>query len=232
MNEDKASRYHRLKRQSAIALAGVTAVGLVVLVCGGSLWLRDLAGALTASASSSPSTVAAYVLLLTLGYQLFTLPVTFFESFVLERRYGLSSAPLRAWLVDHVKAVMLLTALALAGAEIVYLMLNLLPKWWWAASAAGFVAAIIVLAKMAPTILLPLFYRFKPLDRDTLQDKLVSLSTRARVPVLGVYEWGLGAKTRRANAALVGTGSTRRILLSETLLADFSDADIDFILAH
>ena len=232
MNEDKASRYHRLKRQSAIALAGVTAVGLVVLVSGGSLWLRDLAGALTASASSSPSTVAAYVLLLTLGYQLFTLPVTFFESFVLERRYGLSSAPLRAWLVDHVKAVMLLTALALAGAEIVYLMLNLLPKWWWAASAAGFVAAILVLAKMAPTILLPLFYRFKPLDRDTLQDKLVSLSTRARVPVLGVYEWGLGAKTRRANAALVGTGSTRRILLSDTLLADYTDEEIEVILAH
>jgi STE24 endopeptidase len=232
VNEDKASRYHRLKRRSAVLLAGVTALGLGALVAGGSLWLRDLAAAVTASTASSPLTVAAYVLLLALAYQLCTLPVTFFESFVLERRYGLSSAPLRAWLVDHLKAAMLLTVLALAAAEIVYLTLNLFPKWWWAASAASFVIAIVVLAKVAPTVLLPLFYRFKPLDRGTLQEKLVSLSKRARVPVLGVYEWGLGAKTRRANAALVGTGSTLRILLSDTLLADYTDEEIEVILAH
>ena len=232
MNEDKGSRYHRFKRRATVAQAGVTAVGLAWLVAGGSLWLRNLAAAVTASTASSSSTVAAYVLLLAAAYQLWTLPVTFFESFVLERRYGLSLAPLRAWFVDHLKAAILLTILALAGAEFVYLTLNLLPKWWWAASAFSFVTAMVLLARIAPTVLLPLFYRFKPLERATLQEKLVLLSTRARVPVLGVYEWGLGAKTRRANAALVGTGSTRRILLSDTLLADYTDEEIEVILAH
>ena len=188
--------------------------------------------ALTGAGYSTPTTVAAYVLPLMLGYQLSTLPLTFFESFVLERRYGLSSAPPRAWLADHLKAAVLMTVLALAGVEIVYATLNLFPKWWWAASAASFVVALIVLARMAPTVLLPLFYRFKPLDRESLQEKLVVLSSRARVPVLGVYEWGLGAKTRRANAALVGTGSTRRILLSDTLLTDYTDEEIEVILAH
>src|SRR5262245_17418160 len=188
--------------------------------------------AVTGAGHSAPSTVAAYVLLLSLAHQLCALPVTFFESFVLERRYGLSSAALRTWLADHLKAAMLLTLLALAGAEIVYLALNLFPKWWWAASAASFVFALLVIARTAPTVLLPLFYRFKPLERESLQEKLVLLSTRARVPVLGVYEWGLGAKTRRANAALVGTGSTRRILLSDTLLADYTDEEIEVILAH
>ena len=232
MNEDKASRYHRIKRRSAVALAGVTAAGLVVLLAGGSLWLRDVAMAVAGSGVSAPSTVAVYALLFTLGYQLCTLPLTFFESFVLERRYGLSSAPLRAWIADHLKAAVLLTVFALVGAEIVYLALNLFPKFWWAASGAGFVTALILLARIAPTVLLPFFYRFKPLDRSSLQEKLVSLSTRARVPVLGVYEWGLGAKTRRANAALVGTGSTRRILLSDTLLTDYTDEEIEVILAH
>jgi STE24 endopeptidase len=52
------------------------------------------------------------------------------------------------------------------------------------------------------------------------------------VPALGVYAWGLGAKTRRANAALVGFGATRRILLSDTLLALYSDDEIEVILAH
>jgi STE24 endopeptidase len=93
----------------------------------------------------------------------------------------------------------------------------------------GFTA---VLARLAPVLLLPLFYRFTPLERPALTERLLALSKRAGVPVLGVYEWGLGAKTRRANAALVGSGATRRILLSDTLLAEYSDDEIEVILAH
>jgi STE24 endopeptidase len=65
-----------------------------------------------------------------------------------------------------------------------------------------------------------------------LVERLMALSQRAGVPALGVYEWGLGANTRRANAALVGSGSTRRILVSDTLLADYTEDEIEVILAH
>jgi STE24 endopeptidase len=81
-------------------------------------------------------------------------------------------------------------------------------------------------------VLLPMFYRFKPLDRAPLLARIDALSRRAGVPVLGVYEWSLGDKSRRANAALVGAGANRRILLSDTLLADYSDDEIEVILAH
>jgi STE24 endopeptidase len=79
---------------------------------------------------------------------------------------------------------------------------------------------------------MPIFYRFQPLDREALRERLLTLSRRARVPVLGVFEWGLGEKTSRANAALVGAGRTRRILVSDTLLKDYSDDEIEVILAH
>jgi STE24 endopeptidase len=91
---------------------------------------------------------------------------------------------------------------------------------------------MIALAKIAPLVLLPMFYTFTPLERESLRARLVALSRRAGVPVLGIYEWGLGEKTRRANAALVGTGTTRRILVSDTLLSQFSDDEIEVILAH
>jgi STE24 endopeptidase len=93
-------------------------------------------------------------------------------------------------------------------------------------------AALGSLTKMTPLVVLPLFYKFTPLDRESLRARLVALSARAGVPVLGVYEWGLGEKTRRANAALVGTGATRRIIISDTLLAQFSDDEIEVVLAH
>src|SRR5260221_14062113 len=66
----------------------------------------------------------------------------------------------------------------------------------------------------------------------SLRDMQLTLALRAGIPVLGECEWGLGEKTTRANAALVGVGRTRRILVSDTLLKDYSDDEIEVILAH
>ena len=74
------------------------------------------------------------------------------------------------------------------------------------------------MAFAAPLVLFPLFFSFRPLDREALVRRLVALASRVGAPVLGVYEWSLGDRSRTANAALVGLGSTRRILLSDTLL--------------
>lgn len=173
-----------------------------------------------------------YVAVLAAIQELFAFPLAIYRGFFLERRYGLSSEPFSAWLRDHAKAAGLGFILGFAGAEVVYASLRIAPSWWWLLSSAVFVVAIGILAMIAPLVLLPLFYKFTPLTRESLRARLVSLSERAGVPVLGVYEWGLGDKTRRANAALVGTGATRRIIVSDTLLAEYSDDEIEVILAH
>jgi STE24 endopeptidase len=230
VNEDKSVRYHRLRRQASV-LSLVLTAGLLsgLLLSGATLALRGVA----ASVVDSPAAqVAVYLLLLGLLQEIVGLPLAFYRTFVLERQYGLSFEPLSVWIRDHVKALLIGGTLALGAVEIVYATLRWSPRWWWAASAAAFMAATVLLAKLAPIVLLPIFYRFKPLDRDSLRARLLALSQRAGVPVLGVYEWGLGEKTRRANAALVGTGRTRRILVSDTLLEQYSDDEIEVILAH
>ena len=190
------------------------------VVLGVSLWLRP----------SIP--IWRYVLVLAMVHQLVALPVAFYSSFVLDRRYELSTEPFGTWLKDHLKAFGIVTVLGLAAAEGTYMLMRWFPAYWWLAAALAGTAFTILLARLAPVILLPLFYRFVPLDRPELNDRLVKLSRRAGVPVLGVYEWALGAKTRRANAALVGAGATRRILLSDTLLAEYTEDEIEVILAH
>ena len=110
--------------------------------------------------------------------------------------------------------------------------MRLTPDRWWLVSAAVLTAALAALSALTPVVLLPLFYRFRPLQRPELRDRLTRLSQRAGIAVLGVYEWGLGDTTRRANAALVGSGRTRRVLVSDTLLAEYSDDEIEVILAH
>ena len=231
MNEEKSSRYHRLKRHaSVLSLVVTAALWASLLLTGASATLRDVSHAI--AGSSATAIVAVYAVLFILLQEAVTFPIAYYRAFVLERQYGLSMEPLSAWLRDHLKAVLVAAALAIAAAEIVYATLERWPRWWWFASATVFVGATVLLAKLAPILLLPIFYRFKPLDRDSLRARLIALSERAGVPVLGVYEWGLGEKTRRANAALVGTGRTRRILVSDTLLQQYSEDEIEVILAH
>src|SRR5437773_1963015 len=100
---------------------------------------------------------------------------------------------------------------------------------WAGGLAIGRSHAVVVVFYV---LVLPLFYRFKPLDKTGLRDRLTSLAARANTSIRGVYEWTLSDRTKKANAALTGLGNTRRILLSDTLLAEYSDDEIEVILAH
>jgi STE24 endopeptidase len=234
MNEDKAARFHRLQRSCFWTALGIQTIGLLMLVADG--WaqrLRDAALALTGGTSpSSIATVIVFTIMLLALLEILGAPERLYRTFILERRYGLSDIPLRLWVSDYAKGRALGAVLSLAASIAVYLAMAIAPERWWMLVAALGVLFLIVAARLLPSVFLPMFYVFKPLDRDSLRERIESLSRRANVPVLGIYEWGLGDKTRRANAALVGTGRGRRILLSDTLLSQYSDDEIEVILAH
>jgi STE24 endopeptidase len=172
------------------------------------------------------------VVLLTLLNEVAGLPLGFYSGFYLERQYQLSKETLRGWLVDQAKSLGIGVMLATVAAEIIYGLIRLSPQWWWLSAGLTFTLLIVGLTNLAPVLLLPIFYSVKPLDRDALRARLLALADRAGARVLGAYEWGLGEKTRKANAALAGLGGTRRILVSDTMLAEFSDDEIEVVLAH
>ena len=234
MNEDKAARFHRLQRRCFWTALGIQTIGLLVLVAGGwSQRVRDAALALTGgTAPSSIATVIVFTIMLLALLEILGAPERFYRTYILERRYGLSDIPLALWVSDYTKGRALGAALGLAASIAVYLAMAIAPERWWMIVATLGVLFLIVAARLLPSVFLPMFYAFKPLDRDSLRERIESLSRRANVPVLGIYEWGLGDKTRRANAALVGTGRGRRILLSDTLLSQYTDDEIEVILAH
>ena len=228
MNEDKATRYHRLKRQAGIASLAWTVVLLVgLLVTGWSGWLRDGAERLLPFAP-----VLAYVLLLTVINEVVGLPLAFYSGWLVERRYDLSNERLWSWLRDQVKSFGIGVVLGGGGASLIYRIMRLFPDRWWLVSGLVFALLIVGLTNLAPVLLLPLFYSVRPLDRDGLRERLLALADRAGARVLGAYEWGLGDKTKKANAALAGLGSTRRILVSDTMLAEYPDEEIEVVLAH
>ncbi len=229
MNEDRAVRYHRLRRRVTVLsmLAGAAALG-VLLAFGWSVDLADWSRGVAGTSAGVP----LFTAILVFGWELLSLPLAFYSSFLLDRQYGLSSESLTTWTADHLKAFGVGFVMTVGAAVAVYGSIRVLPDVWWIADTGLFAVVAIVLLRLAPVLLMPMFYRFSPLAQERLRDRLIALSIRAGIPVLGVFEWGLGEKTTRANAALVGMGGTRRILLSDTLLKDYSDDEVEVILAH
>ncbi len=230
MNEDKSSRYHRLQRRASIASFAWSAALLVTLAStSGSLHIRDAVTALTASAALA---IVLYVVALTLLHEIGAFPLALYSDYFLEHRYGLSRQALSGWLLDHAKGTAIGLALVVGLASLLYWTMRVVPGWWWLASGLFFAALLVTFVHLAPVLLLPVFFRFTPLDAPALRERLERLAERAGARVMGVFRWELGSKTSKANAALAGSGRTRRILIADTMLDQYSDDEIEVVLAH
>ncbi len=153
-------------------------------------------------------------------------------SFRLEHQYHLSNQKVRSWMWDELKGWLVGLVIAAILVELIYLTIRHSPQHWWLIAWAVFLVLFVLFAQIAPVVLFPLFYKFKPLENEDLKARLLRLSERAGTRVRGVYEWKLSEKSKKANAALTGLGSTRRIILADTLLENYTPDEIEAILAH
>jgi STE24 endopeptidase len=152
--------------------------------------------------------------------------------FRLEHRFNLSNQRLFSWIKDEIKGWLLGLVMATVLAEIVYALIRLWPPYWWFLAWLAFVPIIIFFNQIAPVVFYPMFYKYVPLQNEELRARLTRLGERAGTRVRGVYEWKLSEKSKKANAELAGLGATRRIILSDTLLQNYSDDEIEAVLAH
>lgn len=224
-----ADRYHRLQLFLSLLGLGLSIAYLLALIFTDAG--HGLARAAARVTTARWGQVALVALALGAGQGVLTLPLKLIRGFWLPRRFGLLHQPLGGWLADQLKAALIGGALGLAAVEIVYALLALTPLWWIVA-AAIFIAAQIAMAALVPIWIVPLFYRLTPLADSGLRDRLLTLARRAGVAAIGVFVADQSRKSRTANAAVVGLGRTRRIILFDTLLAEFRPEEIESVLAH
>ncbi len=225
-----ARRYNRVKRWLGASDFGLGLVLLLaLLVTGWSASLRDLA--YRAAFQHYTLAVFLYVLMLMTAAKLLGLGLDYY-GFRLERRFQLSNQRLRAWVWDEFKGFLVGLVFAAIVAELLYFILRQAPQYWWLIAWVAFLALFVLMAQLAPVVLFPVFYKFEPLKNEDLKARLVRLSEHAGTQVRGVYRWKLSEKSKKANAALTGLGSTRRIILADTLLDNYSADEIEAVLAH
>jgi STE24 endopeptidase len=226
----QARQYSRIRRWLSASDTALGVVFLVVLLAAGfSRDLRDLS--FQFAREHYVLALFFYVLLLTLISKALSLPLDVY-SFRLEHRFQLSNQSTKAWIIDEVKGWFVGLVIATLLTELVYWIIRSSLQHWWLIAWAAFTALFVVFAQLAPVVLFPIFYKFVPLNDQELRNRLVKLSERAGTRVRGVYEWKLSEKSKKANAALTGLGNTRRIILADTLLQNYSHDEIEAVLAH
>ena len=226
----EARRYNRIHRWLGVANFVLGAAFLLLLlVTGWTVWLRDLA--LRRGFQNYTLAVFLYLFLLLFISKALGFGLDYY-GFRLEQKFQLSNQKVRSWLWDEAKSFLVGLVLASIVVELLYFMIRRFPQHWWIFTWALFMGLFIVLAQLAPVALLPIFYKFEPLENEDLRRRLVLLSERAGTRVRGVYRWKLSEKSKKANAALTGLGSTRRIILADTLLDNYGPEEIEAVLAH
>lgn len=165
-------------------------------------------------------------------HECLSLPLSWYRGHVLERKFGLSRQSGRAWLARHLKQLALSVVFSTAMVLLLYAIIWWIGPWWWLVAAAGFFVISVVLGQLAPVLILPLFYKVERLDDPALGERLARRAEGTGLSIEGVYRMELSSETVKANAMLAGLGRTRRVILGDTLLAQFSPEEIEVIFAH
>ncbi len=235
--QKKAREYARIGRRLSLVGLGISAAGVLLLLLSGlGTWLRDLLRlpawlGWQPGAGWYPLQILAYFLILYLAYEIITAPLSYYGH-TLSRRYGISTMSLGAWVGDQLKGLVLSVVLEGAVITLVYALLAFQPDSWWLWVGLVLIFFSVVMANLAPVLIMPLFYKFTPLPEGELTGRLLALTKRAGTRVRGVFTMHLSEKTSAANAALMGLGNTRRIVIGDTMLDRYTTDEIEVVLAH
>jgi STE24 endopeptidase len=235
--QEDARRFARQRRRLSLVNLAISVVLIAILLLSGlNFWLRDtlalLSGRWEPVAGWQPLLVALYFLALALAVTIIDLPLSYYSGYVLPHRYGLSTQSRAGWTWDLIKGLALSLVFELVAVVFVYWLLAVSPEWWWLWIGVAALFVSVILANLAPVLLLPLFYKLTPLPEGEVRSKTLALAAQARTHVRGAYSMNMSAKTTAANAAVMGLGNTRRIVIGDTLLDRYTPDEIEVVVAH
>lgn len=159
-------------------------------------------------------------------------PLGFYEGFILERKFSLSNQRLADWLKDEAKSSALSALVFLCIIEALYTILASFPHTWWIVASAFWIAVSLLLANIFPIVVLPLFYKYNALSKNELRQRALELASRFGIKVIDIFEIDFSKKTKKANAAVIGWGNSRRIIMADNLVNDFPEDEALVVLAH
>src|SRR5688572_22303538 len=160
------------------------------------------------------------------------LPLTLYQTFVIEERFGFNKMNARLWLTDLVKSTLLGAAIGLPIAALILWLMGATGSLWWLWAWAVWMGFNLLLLVIYPTFIAPLFNKFKPLDDETLKARVTELMRRCGFAAKGLFVMDGSKRSAHANAYFTGFGAAKRVVFYDTLLSKLSPGEVDAVLAH
>lgn len=180
----------------------------------------------------------AYLLLIaftgTIGIidMLIMFPFSWYSGFYLEHKFDLSNQNFGQWLWEKSKAMLVSLPIGLVLLLIFYAVLRNYSTYWWAIMGTVILLFSVILARLAPILIFPLFYDFNKLEDENLAQKVKTLCNKVGLELQGVYQFNLSKNTKKGNAAFTGMGKSKRVILGDTMLDKLEEDEILGVLAH
>ena len=176
--------------------------------------------------------VGIYVVLFTLANFLIDLPLGYYEGFVRQHEYGLSTQTFEKWFGDSLKELGIGLVVAFLFAWIPYILLRKSPRRWWLYTSVLALPFMVFAMLVSPVWIDPLFNRFGPMKDKALEARILALAERAGIEGSRVYEVNKSIDTTAVNAYVTGIGGTKRIVLWDTIIAKLDGKELLFVVAH
>lgn len=226
----KAKHYSHIKYRVAIA---DTLYFLLLLILFQGLGLSlFLANSITRATRYYYLSIAVYLLIILIAYYILDFPFNLYRSFILEHKFNLSQQKIKNWFKDQLKEICLSLIIFIILGEAFYYILNRFATGWWIVISIFWIFFSVILTKLTPAWIIPLFFKYKKLSDNMLRERILSLAQKMKIKILDVFEIDFSKKTLKANAAFVGIGKTKRVILADTLKDKYTYDEIEVILAH
>ncbi len=225
-----SKRYNNLKIGLGILEGALTfVISLAFVISGLSLKLVESIGN---SVSGLYGIFIIYVLLAGFGLGILLFPLGYYKDFYLEHKYNLSNQTFFKWIFEDIKGLGISLLIGIPILLAFYYTLVQFGNLWWLPFAILLFIVSVILARVVPVFILPLFYKITPIDNEDLKYRITALAEEAGIKVADVYKFDMSKNTKKANAAFTGLGKSKRILLGDTLLENYNNDEIETVIAH
>lgn len=229
-NNSKAKQYSRIKYTLSIVHTLYLLMLLVIFTRVGAF--KILADEINLLVNNSVLRFVFFLLVIHAAYYMASFFIFFYQSFLLEHQFLLSKQKISDWFIEQIKSAAVFFIISFVCLGAFYYVLNNAPFMWWLIVSLVWVFLSVILAQLAPVLIIPLFFKYRRFSDDNLRQRIMRLARSLGVGVCDVFEIDLSKKTAKANAALTGIGRTRRVIIADTLKNNYTDEEIEVILAH
>ncbi len=163
---------------------------------------------------------------------LIDLPFTLYQTFVIEERFGFNKMTLKLWLGDLLKSSLIGALIGLPIAALILWLMGAAGSLWWLYAWTFWMGFNLLLLVIYPTLIAPLFNKFKPLDDEALKTRVTALMQRCGFAAKGLFVMDGSKRSAHANAYFTGFGASKRVVFFDTLLKQLNPGEVDAVLAH